>query len=73
MTPSNGWAEWSRHVLKELERLDHCYEELNKQCTRVNIEMNILKVKAGIWGLIGAAIPVVIGLAVLYMKHIITT
>ena len=25
---ANGWNEWSRHVLAELERLSDCYEKL---------------------------------------------
>jgi hypothetical protein len=31
---ANGWAEWSKHVLKELERLNVNYENLNNKIDR---------------------------------------
>ena len=36
----NGWNEWSRHVLKELERLNENYETLRKQNEEIKTEMN---------------------------------
>jgi len=65
---TNGWTEWSKHVLKELERLDHCTTALNTECAKVRVEIAILKVKAGIWGVVGGAIPVVVGLAIIFMR-----
>jgi hypothetical protein len=85
---TNGWNEWSKFVLKELERLNEQVEKLfNLVGTRVDketcrssassirddiktLELDVvaLKVKAGIWGLIGGAIPVIIGLAVWIIK-----
>ena len=56
----NGWSEWSRHVLSELERLNKCYESLDKKLNNVAIEIAMLKVKSGIWGLVAGAIPVAI-------------
>jgi len=81
---SDGWAEWRRHVLKELQRLAAAQEEMLKgqsaiqaqlvgKCDRAALEEQkielerhktttasefaALKVKAGIWGVIGAGIP----------------
>lgn len=54
----NGWKEWSKHILKELERLNKAIERIDKSNVHRDIELATLKVKAGIWGglagLIGA-------------------
>ena len=64
----NRWTEWSKFVLKELERLNDCYESLNKNLNKMNVEIAKLKVKSGVWGLVGGAIPVAIGLAIWLLK-----
>jgi len=50
----NGWNEWSRHVLSELERLNTCYNNLDEKLDGVKIDVATLKVKASMWGGIGA-------------------
>jgi archaellum component FlaC len=40
----NGWNEWSRHVLKELERLNDNYEDIKTEIS--DIKEDIGKVKA---------------------------
>ena len=37
---SDGWNEWSRHVLRELERLNENYETLSSQNEEIKSEMN---------------------------------
>ncbi len=64
----NGWNEWSKHVLRELVRLNACYETLDTRLNDVRLEIVQLKVKSGIWGLVGGAIPVVVLLAFLILK-----
>lgn len=75
----NGWREWSKHVLKELERLNACYivldeqiddkiDDLKKCIGEIKLDIAKLKVKAGIWGAIGAAIPILITLAIMAIK-----
>jgi hypothetical protein len=86
---TDGWKEWSKHVLHELQRLADCYEELStgqvqtnatlankvdrceldqqrmeleKHKVTTSAEFAALKVKAGIWGVIGAAIPTAVWL-----------
>lgn len=76
----NGWNEWSKFVLKELERQSDCIDEVNKSIARlthdmnkrfeeVNIEIATLKVKAGLWGALGGAIPVALGLLIMFIKR----
>ena len=83
--PLNGWHEWSRYVLKELERLNAVIqtlvgeiaglrqeivrrEEREKAVKELNVpdrvgvlegQMIRMQVKAGFWGAIGAAIPII--------------
>ncbi len=64
----NGWMQWSKHVLKELERLDSRHEEMNAELMKIRIEIAKLQVKAGVWGLVGGAIPVAVGLAIMLLK-----
>ena len=56
----NGWNEWSKHVLKELERLNDCYVKLDNGIQKVREDIVGLKIKSGIWGIIGGAIPVAV-------------
>jgi len=56
---SNGWGEWSKHVLLELERLNRCYEDLRVDVQKIHIELAQLKVKAGLWGGVAGAIPAI--------------
>lgn len=64
----NGWTEWGRHVLSELERLNGCIEALNGRIRASEIEQTILKVKAGIWGALAGMIPVAITLLILFIS-----
>lgn len=65
---SNGWHEYAKFVLNELERLGDCYVTMTEQRKldyekaseeRANIRIAIakLQVKAGVWGLIAGLIP----------------
>lgn len=76
----NGWNEWSKHVLAELERLNVCYEQLNEKfdkkigevydrINQLHTEVAMLKVKSGIWGLLAGAIPVAIALIIYYLRQ----
>ncbi len=60
MPNDNGWTEWSKHVLAELKRLNGCVEKIEKVQQDILVEMSALKVKSGVWGLLGGAIPAVI-------------
>jgi len=54
---NNGWGEWGKYVLKELERLNDCYEEQQKIMQQIQVEIVTLKVKSSIWGGIAGLIP----------------
>ena len=63
---NNGWSEWGKYVLKELERLNDCYEEQQKIMQRIQVEIAMLKVKSSVWGGLAGLIPS-LGLLIYYM------
>ena len=46
----NGWSEYSKLVLSELEKHGEKLERMSDQLIRHGEELAQLKVKAGIWG-----------------------
>lgn len=60
----DGWQEWSKHVLKELERQNEWLASIQKAITAIQIDVAILKLKAGAWGALGGLIAVAVALAV---------
>lgn len=68
MAQDNGWNEWSKHVLAELERLNGCYDTISDSVNKIHVEIAMLKVKSGIWGAIGGFIPVCI-LLIFYLLN----
>lgn len=65
---SNGWTEYRKLVLKELEDLNVEAIESRKDNIKIREEIAALKVKAGVWGMMGGAIPVIIGLIIWIIK-----
>ena len=52
----NSWNEWSKYVLKELERLNKCVEALDIKQEKLDKEMFLMKFKAA---LVGAGISMI--------------
>ena len=74
--PTNGWSEWSNHVLLELERLSECYMSLDEKWKDLHTDFKVFKkemqIKAGIWGLIGGAIPIIVIVGVIVIRKVLT-
>ena len=73
MSDERDWIESRLYILNELKRvasstdslhkkLDFIRDEAMKERGVLAREIAILKVKAGVWGLAGGAVPVVIAL-----------
>jgi len=60
----NGWAKWGQHVLLELTRQNQCINDLADEVGKIKIENAVLKLKSGIWGAIGASIPILIAIII---------
>lgn len=55
----NGWNEWSKYVLKELERLNTCQERIEHDIGTIKTEIATLKVRSGVWGGVAGLIPAI--------------
>jgi hypothetical protein len=66
--PPNGWNSWGKHVLAQLEQNTKDHADIHAQLVKVQVEIATLKVKSGVWGAAGAAIPVIIGLGIWALK-----
>lgn len=66
----NGWKSWGNHVLVELERNEAAHKEIILRLNSIENSIVELKVKSGVWGMLGGAIPVAIGLAIYLVKSI---
>lgn len=65
---TNGWSKWENHVLKEIKRLETAHLATLAQVSKVREDIAGLKVKSGVWGIIGGTIPIVIVLAFWIIK-----
>jgi len=63
-----NWEEWSRHVLAELERLNAQVDEARKDIQSMRVDLAMLNVKAGAWGVLGGFIPIAIAIAMAKFK-----
>ena len=66
---SDSWDQWQVFVLKELERLNEHYEGMRKEVGKIHTEVATLKARAGLWGAAGAAIPVLLMLAIQLLQR----
>ena len=64
----NGWNEWSKHVLLELQRLDKNIESMGSKVDKISTDILTLKIKASFWGACAASIVAII---VSLVQHII--
>ena len=66
--PANGWNEYSKMVLKELENNEKDHKIIMDKLNKIQVEIAMLKVKSGVWGAIAGLIPVIIALIFLYFR-----
>lgn len=64
----NGWSEWRHHVLIELERLNKGQSEMKIEISKIQTNVTVLKLKAGVWGAIAGMIPVLIMLLINFIN-----
>ena len=70
MSDDDGWKEYQVHVLAELKRLNTCYNGLNEKVDKLCRDIAGLKVKAGIWGIMGGGIPIIILLGIWALRKL---
>jgi hypothetical protein len=72
-----GWGEYKRLILQELERLSKEVALLNikldnfrsDEIAGIKVEVAMLKVKAGVWGAICGAIPAALAAIAWYLSQ----
>ena len=76
-TNDNGWHEWQKYVLKAIEKQDEKtgkifdkIDALKIDIASLKVDVSALKVKAGVWGLIGGAIPVILWLGIWFLRSV---
>jgi hypothetical protein len=66
---NNGWAEYKRLVLKQLEDLTHEIEKLNERVDTLITDVVILKTKAWLFGVLGGvAVTTIFQLLLKFVK-----
>ena len=58
------WDQWGIHILEELKRLSIGIEDMKTDLSSLKQEIAMLKVKSGVWGCIGALIPITITIVI---------
>ena len=59
--PENGWREYQRLVLFQLEGHTARLEDIDRGLERVRLEIAMLKLKSGLWGAAAGALAAIGG------------
>ncbi len=65
---TDEWGKWSRHVLFQIEHQDALREELRKEVIKLQKDVAVLQIKAGIWGGLAGMVPVLLYIAYQILK-----
>jgi len=77
MAPRNGWNDYQKLVLNKLDDHSNSLEDLNKEVKSIRItdvpnlqvEIAMLKIKAGIWGAVAGAIPAALAVVYVWLQY----
>lgn len=56
-----GWTQYGKLVLSELERLSRETAKIQTGINKVHIDIATLKIKSGVWGAIAGSLAVIAG------------
>lgn len=68
---NENWDKYQEWVIRDLKRLSENIKEIDNKLDDISKDTAMLKVKAGMWGMIGGALPVIIALAFYLLKNLI--
>ena len=68
---NNGWNVWKNLVIHEIERIDKAKTELRQEIQEIKISLAALQVKSGVWGAIGALIPIIIAFVIYILTKVL--
>ena len=66
---NQSWQQWRKWIYEELKRHAEKLETIEQSVNDMKVEIAMLKVKSGIWGLIGGCIPVAIFVFINVLKR----
>ena len=69
MSSANGWNEYQKLVLTELERLDDRANNMERELNRIKVDLAMLNLKSGIWGFAAGALPAIGALLYYLVKN----
>ena len=80
MDNKDDWNDWKKFVLAKLDELakdfrgqqksrNERYDDLVEMIHQIHIDINTLKIKASIWGIIGGTIPPVVGTFIYFLSR----
>lgn len=64
----NGWEEYQKLVIDKLENHAQQLKDIHADLVKIHEDIASLKVKSGVWGLVGGLIPSVIVIAAWLVK-----
>ena len=68
----NGWNQWAKFVLNELERLDKNVTELDTKLDKIILDLATFKteqkLKAGFIGFLTGLVPAILSVLLVYLK-----
>lgn len=68
--PVDKWADYQQLVLHELQTHSEELKAIREDLKNLHIEIAYLKIKSGVWGIMGGAIPVIVFYAISVLtKH----
>jgi len=69
-TNKDNWDECRNLVISELSRLDGNDNEQWNLIKQHTVEIEVIKVKAGLWGFLGASIPILLAIIIYLIKRL---
>lgn len=61
MAPENGWGEWQRHVLAELERLSASLDRLREDTGHIRDRLTRVEERAALIAMLVSAVAAFLG------------
>lgn len=68
MSEQGDWNEYQRLVMGKLESLEKGQHETNAKLNQLTTDMEVTKVKAGLWGFLAGAIPAALAMLIHLLK-----
>lgn len=73
---TDDWGQWNKYVLENIKEIKEDMRLLNEKVDTLLLNFAVfekeMKIKSGIWGAVGSVATIVVILAVILIRHLIT-